>query len=365
MVHTGQSSHSMMHQKPLFISGENGYHTYRIPALVVTTRGTVLAFCEGRRTSPRDMGDIAILVKRSCDHGRTWSEQEIVWDDPEHTCGNPCPVVDRESGTVWLLMTWNRGDDPERKIIDQTSGDTRRVFVTSSRDDGKSWALPEEITAEVKCPGWTWYATGPGAGVQIERGPHRGRLLIPCDHIEAETRHYYSHVIASDDHGETWRRLGRTPQHQVNECEVVELNGNRLMLNMRNYDRSQVTRKVSISDDGGATWDELYSDPALIEPICQASIRRFSRADVDRKECLLFSNPASDSERRNMTVRLSEDGGKTWPYSRVLHPGPSAYSCLTVFANDEITCLYEAGEESPYESLVLARFTLQDLMVSH
>ena len=136
------------------------------------------------------------------------------------------------------------------------------------------------------------------------------------------------------------------------------------MLNMRNYDRSQHTRKVSISNDGGTTWHSLYTDPALIEPLCQASIRRFSWPDADRKDRLLFSNPASDSERRNMTVRLSEDGGKTWPCSRVLHPGPSAYSCLTVFANDEIACLYEAGKESRYESLVLAHFRLEDLMVS-
>lgn len=354
-----------MHQIPLFINGENGYHTYRIPALVTTTQGTVLAFCEGRRNHSHDTGDIAILVKRSCDQGRTWSEQEIIWDDPGHTCGNPCPVLDRESGTVWLLMTWNLGDDSHNKIMDQNSGDTRRVFLTHTRDEGKNWAYPVEITMSVKRPDWTWYATGPGAGIQIEGGPYCGRLLIPCDHIEAETRHYYSHVIASDDHGESWYLLGRTRQHQVNECEVVELDGNRLMLNMRNYDRSKPTRKVSISNDGGATWGDLFSDPTLIEPICQASIRRFTSPDTYRRDRLLFSNPANDTERRNMTVRLSQDGGKTWPYFRVLHPGPSAYSCLAIIANDEIACLYEAGGKSPYESLVLARFTLQDIMISH
>jgi sialidase-1 len=353
-----------MNQQPLFVSGDGGYHTYRIPALAVTPSGTVLAICEGRRNSSSDMGDIAILVKRSLDHGQTWSEQQLVWDDPENTCGNPCPVVDRETGTVWLLTTWNRGDDGEGAIIDQTSRDTRRVYITHSRDDGVTWASPQEITVDIKPPEWTWYATGPGAGIQIERGPHTGRLLVPCDHIEAETRHYYSHVIASDDHGQTWHLNGRTPQHQVNECEVVELPGNRLMLNMRNYDRSEHTRKVSISDDGGASWSDLTSDPALIEPICQASIRRLSWPDDDGKDRLLFSNPAHETERRNMTVHLSEDGGATWPFSRVLHAGPSAYSCLAVLANGDIACLYESGEEHPRESIVLARFLL-GLLTEH
>ena len=345
-----------MEQMRLFSSGEKGYDTYRIPALAVTVKGTILAFCEGRKHSHSDTGDIAMLLKRSADNGRTWSDQQVVWDDDGHTCGNPCPVVDRETGTVWLLMTWNRGDDRESRIIDRTSKDTRRVFVTHSDDDGVTWAQPEEITADAKLPGWTWYATGPGAGIQIEHGPDRGRLVIPCDHIEADTGHYYSHVIYSDDHGKTWKLGGSTPQHQVNECEVAELTGNRLMLNMRNYDRSQHTRKVSLSEDGGMRWGDIYADPALIEPICQASIRRYSKTDGGN--ILLFSNPAHEQERRNMTVRLSEDGGATWPAAKVLHAGPSAYSCLTVLADGQVACLYEAGEGGPYESIVLARFPL-------
>jgi sialidase-1 len=269
--------------------------------------------------------------------------------------------VDRETGTVWLAMTWNRGDDKESDIIAKTSRDTRRVFVTHSHDDGQTWGQVEEITTDVKSTNWTWYATGPGTGIQVEYGPHKGRLIIPCDHIEASTRHRYSHSIASDDHGKSWRLLGRTSRHQVNECEVVELTGNRLMLNMRNYDRSEHTRKTSISEGGGATWGDLSSAPALIEPICQASVRRYSWPEGEGKDRLLFSNPASDTERRNMTVRLSEDGGETWPFSRVLHAGPGAYSCLGVLADGEVACLYEAGRERPYESIILARFPLTDI----
>ena len=209
---------------------------------------------------------------------------------------------------------------------------------------------------------WTWYATGPGSGIQIEHGPHQGRLVIPCDHIEAETRHYYSHVIYSDDHGKTWQLGGSTPEHQVNECEVVELPDGRLMLNMRNYDRASKNRQVALSDDGGATWKEQRFDPALIEPICQAAIERYrwpgERSGEGSKGAILFSNPASREGRVNMTVRASFDEGQTWAASRVLHAGPSAYSDLAVLAQGDVGCLYEAGHDHPYESIVFAAFPL-------
>lgn len=117
-------------QKPLYMKGVDGYDTYRIPVLAVTAQGTVLAFAEGRKLSQSDTGDIDIVLKRSTDNGQTWSPQQLIWDDSGNTCGNPCAVVDRDTGIIWLLMTWNRGDDPESRIIAQTSKDTRRVFIT-------------------------------------------------------------------------------------------------------------------------------------------------------------------------------------------------------------------------------------------
>lgn len=343
---------------PLFVSGQNGYHTYRIPALAVTTRGTVLAFCEGRKNSASDTGDIDLLVRRSTDHGASWSEPKAVWDDAGNTCGNPCAVVDRDTGAIWLLSTWNRGEDRESQIIARASRDTRRVFVMHSTDDGVTWTAPREITGEVKRTNWTWYATGPGSGIQIQHGPHQGRLVIPCDHIEAETKHYYSHVIYSDDHGKTWKLGGASPQHQVNECEVVELTGGRLLLNMRNYDRAKKARQVAVSDDGGATWKDQRFDAALLEPICQAALERYRWPDATQPGVILFSNPASATARVNLTVRASYDDAQTWPVARVLHAGPSAYSDLAVLANGQIACLYEAGVKSAYERIVLARFSI-------
>lgn len=350
---------AQLQQTNVFVSGRDGYHTYRIPSLLVTKNGALLAFCEGRKSSRRDSGDIDLLLKRSEDGGKTWGEQQIVWNDGANTCGNPCPVVDQDSGTIWLLMTWNNGQDNEGEIKNNTGKDTRRVFVSRSDDDGRTWTKPVEITDTAKRPQWRWYATGPGVGIQLRKGPWKGRLVIPCDHSVAPSagnaRGYNSHAIISDDHGETWR-LGGTITPKVNECQVVELVDGRLMMNMRNYDRAQRTRAVATSIDGGITWSEVTHDPALIEPICQASFIRYSWPSATGKSRLLFSNPASTDKRVKMTVRLSFDEAKTWPLAKEIHSGPSAYSCLAALPNGDIACLYEAGENHPYEKIVLARF---------
>lgn len=341
---------------PLFLGAHAGgrgpWHTFRIPALTVTREGTLLAFCEGRRNSWGDSGDIDLLVKRSTDQGRSWSEARVVWDDGPNTCGNPCVVVDPATGVVWVLATWNRGDDHEAGIIAGQSKDTRRVHVIRSEDDGRTWSAPVEITGAVKRPDWTWYATGPGSGIAIEQGPHAGRLVIPCDHIEAGSRRYFSHVFFSDDHGKTWQLGGRTPRDRVNECQVVELQGGSLLLNMRNYDRNARTRQVAFSDDGGVTWRDQRHDAALVEPICQAAVERFAWPRAGRPGVILFSNPASQQRREGMTLRASLDEGRSWAESRLLHAGPSAYSDLAVLGDGRIGCLYEAGEANAAESIV-------------
>lgn len=343
----------------LFVRGHEGYDTYRIPSITVTTKGTVLAVCEGRKNSSVDSGDIDIVLKRSEDNGKTWSKQQVIRNDGSNTCGNPCMVVDSETGTIWLLSTWNNGRDQEYQIIDQTSIDTRRIFVMHSTDDGIKWSKPLEITDDVKKPEWTWYATGPGSGIRIKNKKFKNRLIIPCDHIEAGTKHYYSHIIYSDDHGKTWHLGGRTPEHQVNECEAVELTGGRIMLNMRNYDPSMRFRQTAFSDDGGLSWNKQQFDTALIEPICQAAIERYCGSDDNGKSIILFSNPASRDKRINMTLRVSLDEGKTWKVLKTLHKGASAYSDLAVMHNGNIAVLYEAGIENPYETIVFAQLPVK------
>ena len=350
-------------QHPIFISGEAGYHTYRIPALIVTQAGTVLAFCEGRREGRGDAGAIDILLKRSTDGGLTWSAAQIVWRDGDNTCGNPCPVIDQADGTIWLPLTWNLGTDRESQIVDGSSQDTRRVFITHSRDDGLTWATPSEITAQVKPPHWSWYATGPGVGIQLQHRPYQGRLVIPCDHkVNGDVRRYHAHVIYSDDHGQSWQ-LGGVAEDGTNECQVIERGDGSLLLNMRRSEKvSDPYRYVAISQDGGLSWLPNRADTTLIDPRCQGSIIRHQPADGPA--VTLFSNAAHPSQRTAMTIRASFDDGESWPIAKVIHAGPTAYSGLTALPDGRLACLYEGGEANPYETLTLATFSLDWLLES-
>ncbi|HEX5105656.1 MAG TPA: sialidase family protein [Pirellulaceae bacterium] len=332
-------------QTDVFTSGSEGYHTYRIPALVVTKKGTLLAMCEGRKTGRGDHGDLDLIQKRSTDGGQTWGKLERIHEeggDAKITIGNPCPVVDQETGVIWLPFT----------------RDNDKVFVTSSSDDGQTWTAPREITADVKSPDWNWYATGPGNGIQLVHGKHKGRLVIPCDHrVQGASNEWNhagrSHVIFSDDHGQTWK-LGGSTDFAMNECAVVELPGATLMLNSRSY-RGKSRRGVSLSKDGGQTWEATTDDPALFEPVCQASLIRYS------PDVLLFSNPADAKGRHHLTVRASNDQGKTWPRSRMICEGSSAYSSLAALPGGGIGLLYERDN---YQHLTFVRFPLDSIQTN-
>jgi sialidase-1 len=332
----------------VFTSGQDGYHTYRIPAILRTAKRTLLAFCEGRKDSGRDWGDIDLLVKRSRDGGRTWSRQVVVADFGGDTIGNPAPVLDRRTGTIWLLLTRNPGDIQEAKIRPGLSGHTRTVWVTHSKDDGLTWAPPTDITAWVKLPDWDWYATGPGNGIQLRSG----RMVIACDHNRGSTSRRYSHVIYSDDGGTTWK-VGGSAGPDCNESAVAELSGGSLMLNMRSY-AGKNRRAVSISRDGGLSWSDPVLDDTLVEPVCQASLIRFGKG---KKAVLLFSNPA-DTKRVNMTVRLSRDDGKTWTGAMRIHAGPAAYSNLVELDGRTAGLLYERGARGTYERITFTRLPL-------
>jgi len=354
----------------LFTRGDGGYACYRIPSLLATQSGTLLAFVEGRRNSQRDYGDIDVLMRRSVDGGRTWSEPRRVADMGSDTCGNPTAVEDRDTGTIWLAVCWNLAEDWEYDVVLGESRDTRRVFILCSDDDGLTWSPPREITDRVKTPEMRWYGAGPGTGIQLERGLHRGRLIIPCDHSypDPEGQHAggpYSlgaHAIYSDDHGASWQ-LGGLIRPRVAEPQIVELAaGGGILANLRSY-LGRPCRAQAVSRNGGSTWTTPASVPTLVEPTCQASILRYSWPASATGDLLIFTNPAARS-RRNLAVRISRDGGRTWSMARLLHEGPAAYSCLARLRDGYVGCLFEAGDRELYERIDLAVFPVSALLES-
>ena len=316
----------------------DGYFAFRIPSLVVSTKGTLLAFCEGRKTSLSDDGDNDLVLRRSVDGGRIWGPLQLVHEeggDAVVTIGNPCAVVDRDTGTIWLTLNRKNG----------------RVLVTSSDDDGATWSPVRDVTNSTSDPGWGWYAMGPGCGIQLRHGKHRGRLVVPANHRETPDRSgpSASHVVYSDDHGRTWK-LGGTVGPHTNECQVAELHDGTLLINCRNHwgrsgnDPAKKGRRITaLSRDGGASWSEPTLDDELPEPTCQAGLVARAKPAADGRTRLVFTNPNSKSRER-MTVRFSDDGGATWPTSRLIFAGSAAYSSPAELPDGRIGLLYERND---------------------
>lgn len=328
--------------QPLFVSGDDGYGRYRIPALIATRKGTLLALCEGRIKPAGLTGDIDLVLRRSTDGGRTWQPLQKIADLGTDTLGNPCPVVDRDTGTIWLPFTRSPGAFTEQQIIDSQSSAPTSVWIIHSTDDGASWSEPREISASTRRGDWTWYGTGPGIGIQLRSG----RLLIPAYHAEAGSKIYRSHTIYSDDHGARWQ-LGETVGTHTAECQVAERRDGTVVLNMRGTNQ-QGYRTLATSRDGGVHWSEPALDKNLPEPACQAALLALRGDRETNNGVWLFCNPPGPTKRRDLTLRLSRDEGLSWPVAKLIHAGPAEYSCLVQLADDRIGVLYEmsrAGEK--------------------
>ena len=248
----------------VFRRGEGGYPVYRIPTVVRTANNDLLAIVEGR-DSLSDTGNIDLVYKRSADNGRTWGPLQLIADDGGNTVGNPAPLVDSSTGRIHLLYS-----------IDQNN-----VRVVTSDDNGLTWNSPADIHQAVSAAGWTWHVPGPVHGIQLERGADVGRLLIPSDHITAEGR-WGSHVIYSDDHGESWQ-LGAVFDDpgsgviKTNENVAVELVDGRVYFNSRDHGSAVGTRSIARSSDGGQSYDGPFvAEPNLVTPTVQNSALRFS-----------------------------------------------------------------------------------------
>ena len=354
---------TLFRQQDLFISGLDGVNIYRIPSLIVSSKGTILAFCEAREGDDADPTDL--VLKRSLyDGGRSvpqklngyerifgygvnWEPMQMVLPGRGKAITNPCPVVDRDDGTILMCCWHSLGGSLAAHLKAPWHG---RVLVLKSTDDGVTWSHPLDITPSVGA-----FIAGPGVGIQLQSG----RLVIPGYDTGTRVGHGPSRVIYSDDHGRTWR-AGAKVQKQTNESQAVELVDGTLMLNMREVGGRY--RYVALSRDGGESWHKEFEDEALPDPRCQASLLRYSTADTGGENRLLFANiPNSGAfvDRSNLTVRLSNDEGQSWPVSRRIIEGPAAYSCLSVLADGTIGLLYETGAVHPYERIRFVRFDLE------
>lgn len=337
-----------------FVAGQGGYHTYRIPAMVRTTNGTLLAFCEGRKSSASDSGDIDLVLRRSTDNGASWGPLLLVQEEggsASITIGNPAPVVDETTGAIHLLFCRNND----------------RVFHTVSTDDGQSWSARDEITAAVKPGNWDWYATGPGHGMQLQRGAQAGRLVIPADHVTTNGLHG-AQAIYSDDHGVTWH-LGATTDGgsgvNPNETACVELTGgtanegSRIYFNSRDQAGSAPgNRSEGWSADGGTSFAGAFTNrTAFVCPVVQGSLLRWFAADAgDAGNRLLFACPNDASARIQLAVWSSTNEAVAWSTPKVIYAGPSAYSDMARAADGNAALLYEKGAASPYETITCVRF---------
>jgi sialidase-1 len=344
----------------VFPAGLEGISRYRIPGMVVTSKGTVLAYCEGRRNGSSDWGEIEVRLRRSSDGGRTWgpsihvahhgariegNPKKKTGGEREQTVNNPVAIFDRQTGAIEMLYCVNYA----------------RCFSIRSTDDGATWSRPVEITATFE-PfrakyDWKVIATGPGHGIQLKSG----RLVVPVWLAYGKTGDHApsaSGTIFSDDHGKTWKAgeisvPNINPWGNPNESILAELSGGRVLMVSRNV--SGANRKiVTTSADGATGWTKPEFHRQLLEPVCMAGLA----AVPGKPGWLLFTCPESvarDSggkeipagrgKRRNLSIRLSRDDGQSWTDAKTLDAGPSAYSDLAVLADGTVVCLCEVGND--------------------
>jgi sialidase-1 len=354
---------------------------YRIPAILAAPNGDLLIFAERRNDGPGDIGDHDIVLKRSRDLGKTWSEEQVVFDDESRVCTDI--TVGRTGDKLWLFFL----------------RDKKQFAHFTSSDSGTTWQGPVSIHAQVTKPEWdkltsakdddadpssggrgaAWakgwaqrYGCGPGnAMVQLKSG----RILVPARHREDIGKgrlRSFAHCFFSDDHGATWK-LGGTIGMHTSECQFVELAGGDVMVVSRNESGEDspdnLRHLIAISRDGGETWGPVRRAEELITPRCHGSTERLSLAADGEKNRLLFSSPASPFRqnehpygRYNLTIRLSYDEGATWTAGKTIWPHPGSYSDMVVLPDRTIAYVYERGDKGTthyWDEVHFARFNLE------
>lgn len=349
-------------QTPVFVSGQEGYKSFRIPAIVRAPDGDLIAFAEGRVVGSNDYGNIDIVLKRSRDKGKTWSAVQVVADYDKLQAGNPAPVLDLSDPAFpkgRLFLFYNTGNNHEGEV--RKGKGLREVWYKTSTDGGASWSEAVNITTQVHKPNmpqinaaynntadWRSYANTPGHGMQLTEGPNKGRIFIPANHSEGDVKpkseDYQAHAFYSDDHGKTFKLSETVSFKGSNEATAAELSGGRVMLNARNQQGEVRARIVAVSNDG-VKWDTTYFDNNLPDPVCQGSILTIGKKK--KHNILAFSNAANTKTRDNLTLRISFDDGKKWAKSIVVGKSTddnkdyTAYSDLVQTGKKTVGILYE------------------------
>ena len=340
-----RAAEPFFNRSTVYTAGEDGHHTYRLPAIVVSRKGTILVFCDGRKRHAGDIGKINPVVRRSTDGGDSWLPMQVLQTSPgpKAKIGNGCAIADGRTGAVHFIFCW----------------DLTRAFCLTSTDEGATFAKAE-ITGAFKqfdYP-WKYFATGHVHGIQLADG----RLVAPVwlndvpRRAEAKGSMRVS-ILTSADGGATWRPGGLVPPRfpRLNESSVFQASDGSLCFNMRTMGRG--FRAVSRSTDGGATWSEPALDKGLPCPTCQAAT--LVLPSKDGRSRVLFCNPAAKGARKRLTVRLSYDDGRTWPVAKLIDAGNSGYSDMAVAADGTICIVYEGGATRYAGEIALARFNLE------
>jgi sialidase-1 len=349
----------LFEETDVFVGGQDDINTYRIPSVACTAQGTVLVFCEARKDNNQDGSPTDLVVKRSLGNAGPWDPptqagpvpgsrsrahnmswlpmQTVLAAKGEEAFMNPVPVIDREDGTIYLLVNHHPRYDA---AVADTEGS--HIWLLKSTDEGATWSAPVDLAPSIGP-----HELGPGVGIQMRRG----RFVVPV----------YDGVVYSDDRGKTWKAGARTTG-PICETQIVERVDGSLLLNTR----SAPQRTLVISKDGGETWGEPHPDPALTDSElwggCQASLLRYSWEGRNR---ILFANPANRHHRFDLTVRMSYDDGATWSVAKRIKQGVGGYSCLTVFPDGTVGLIYETGNSYEggiveyYAKLSFARFNLE------
>lgn len=337
----------------VFEAGSDGYHTFRIPAVVMSQDGSLLAFCEGRKNDRKDHGDIDLVMKRSSDHGLTWSALHVLHDgggEGEVTMGNPVPILDGNTGHIHLIFC----------------RDNSEVFHIRSTDNGGSWSESRNITEGLRKPDWGWYATGPCHGIQLTQGKQKGRLVVPANHrfgaAGDDKGSYGSHILFSDDAGKSWSLGGINGEADgihPNETTAVEIppdgnGGSGICLNTRNNKGANpLGRAIAFSQNGGTTFVGPYQAiPEIDAPACQGSMLRWDEGRV-------FLTTPKGKKRENLTLWKSTDNGKTWAEDRLILPGPSAYADIVKTGDGKLGVLAENGSKESYERISFQRVDIE------